>query len=231
MFQYCCTMNLSPYIDHTVLKATTSLQDITRLCSEAALHNFAAVCVPPPYIKRAKVLLEPFPVKVATVVGFPFGYSATEAKLSETILALVDGADEIDMVINLIALRLGEWEYLAKEVSFVTEMVHKKNKTVKVIIESGVLSDEEIIQCCETFAPLNIDYMKTSTGYAEHGASVHAVLLMRQFLPPNIKIKASGGIRSYAFAKELVEAGAERLGCSASVAIIQEAPDYAVNNN
>lgn len=219
-------MNLSPYIDHTALKPATSLQDLTQLCNEAAVHNFAAVCIPPPFIQRAKALLAPFPVKVATVVGFPFGYSATEAKLSETILALVDGADEIDMVINLIALRLGEWEYLAKEVSFVTEMVHKKNKTVKVIIESGVLTDEEIIQCCETFAPLNIDYMKTSTGYAEKGASVHAVLLMRQFLPASIKIKASGGIRDYAFAKELVEAGAERLGCSASLAIIQGAPDY-----
>ncbi len=219
-------MNLAPYIDHTILKQTASLQEITQLCNEAALYNFAAVCVPPPYIQRAKALLAPFAVKVATVVGFPFGYSVTEAKLSETILALVDGADEIDMVINLIALRLNEWEYLAREITIISDVVHKKSKILKVIIESGVLTDEEIIQCCETFAPLDIDYMKTSTGYAEKSASIHDVLLMRQFLPPNVKIKASGGIRTYDFAKELVEAGAERLGCSASLAIIQQAPDF-----
>ncbi|HOA38014.1 MAG TPA: deoxyribose-phosphate aldolase [Flavihumibacter sp.] len=217
-------MNLAPFIDHTVLKPTTTIGEIEKCCTEAAEHGFAAVCVPPPFVKRTAVILAPTEVKVATVVGFPFGYSATEAKLAETILAVVDGAHEIDMVINLIALRQQDWAYLTKEVRLVTEVCHNKGKLLKVIIESGILSDEEIIACCEKLAPLGIDYMKTSTGYAEKGASVEAVALMKKHLPENVKIKASGGIRDYAFAKALIEAGASRLGCSASIAIINGAP-------
>lgn len=214
-------MQISTFIDHTILKPVTTNADIEKLCLEAAEYNFAAVCVPPPFVKRCKVLLEPTSVKVATVIGFPFGYSATESKLAETILALVDGADEIDMVINLVALRMHDEAYLQNEVSLLTNTVHQKNKLIKVIIESGILSDDEITTCCRLFAPLGIDFMKTSTGYAEKGASVEAVQLMRKHLPLNIKIKASGGIRAYEFAKKLIEAGADRLGCSASVAIVK----------
>jgi deoxyribose-phosphate aldolase len=214
-------MRIGTFIDHTILKPVTTIGDIEKLCLEASEYNFAAVCVPPPFVKRCKQLLEPTKVKVATVVGFPFGYSATESKLAETVLALVDGADEIDMVINLVALRMDDKAYLQKEVALLTNAVHQKSKLIKVIIESGILSDEEIITCCHLFAPLGIDFMKTSTGYAEKGASVEAVQLMRKNLPLNVKIKASGGIRTYEFAKELIDAGAERLGCSASVAIVK----------
>jgi deoxyribose-phosphate aldolase len=219
-------MNLSRYIDHTILKPATTISEIEQLCQEAAAFHFAAVCVPPPFVKRAKALLSPVDVKVATVVGFPFGYAATEAKLAETLLAIVDGADEIDMVINLIALKMKDMDYLAKEVKMLTEVVHKKSKRIKVIIESGILTDEEIISCCKTMGVLGIDFMKTSTGYAEKGASVEAVQLMRANLPSDVKIKASGGIRSYDFAKSLIDAGAERLGCSASVSIVKEEPGY-----
>jgi deoxyribose-phosphate aldolase len=213
-------MQIGTFIDHTILKPVTTIADIEKLCLEAAEYNFAAVCVPPPFVKRCKLLLEPTKVKVATVVGFPFGYSATESKLAETVLALVDGADEIDMVINLVALRMNDEAYLQKEVGLLTNTVHQRNKLIKVIIESGILSDEEIISCCRLFAPLGIDFMKTSTGYAEKGASVEAVQLMRKNLPLSVKIKASGGIRTYEFAKELIDAGADRLGCSASIAIV-----------
>ncbi len=215
-------MNLSQLIDHTLLKPTSTIDEIKKLCTEAAAYNFAAVCVPPPFVRRAKILLAPVEVKIATVIGFPFGYAATEAKLSEAILALVDGADELDMVINLIALRMEDWDYLQKEVKLLVDVVHKKNKILKVIIESGILTDDEIINCCNTIGTLGIDFMKTSTGYAEKGASVKAVKLMRKHLPANVKIKASGGIREYDFAKALVEAGADRLGCSASVAIVNK---------
>ena len=219
-------MDLACYIDHTILKPTTTLPEIERLCTEAVRYRFAAVCVPPPFVKRAKSILSPTDVKVATVIGFPFGYAPTESKLAETILAMVDGADELDMVINLVALRMNDWNYLAKEIKIIVDVVHEKRRLLKVIIESGILSDDEIIKCCEVIGALDIDFMKTSTGYAEKGATLEAVQLIRKHLPSHIKIKASGGIRDYNFARSLAEAGADRLGCSASVAIVTGDPDF-----
>lgn len=218
-------MNIAAYIDHTVLKPTTTVSDVEKLCSEAVQYGFAAVCLPPPFVKRAATILAPTEVNVATVVGFPFGYSATEAKVAETVLAIVDGAREVDMVINLIALKQNDWTYLQKEVNLLREVCHNKGRILKVIIESGILTDEEIIACCEKLGPLGIDYMKTSTGYAEKGATLEAIWLMKKHLPAGVKIKASGGIRDYAFAKALVDAGASRLGCSASVAIVTGSPE------
>lgn len=215
-------MNIASYIDHTILKPTTTIADVEQLCEEAVKFGFAAVCVPPMFVKKAKELTASTNVKVATVIGFPFGYSAIEAKLSETILALVDGADEIDMVINLIALRNNDWQYLANELNTLLAPIRQKGKSLKVIIESGILSDEEIIKCCDLYGAAGVDFMKTSTGYAEKGASVHAVTLMRKHLADAVQIKASGGIKTAAFAKELINAGATRLGCSASVAIVEE---------
>lgn len=218
-------MNIASFIDHTILKPTTTIQDIEKLCAEAVAYGFAAVCVPPPFVKRAATILAPTHVKVATVAGFPFGYSATEAKVAEAVLAVVDGAHEVDMVINLVALKQQDWTYLQKEVSLLGEVCHNKGRILKVIIESGILTDEEIIGCCEKLGPLGIDYMKTSTGYAEKGATVEAVELMRKHLPAGVQIKASGGIRDFAFASALINAGATRLGCSASVAIAQGGPE------
>ena len=215
-------MQIASYIDHTLLKSATSIAEIEQLCKEAAEYGFAAVCIPPPYVKRCKNILAPTRVRVATVIGFPFGYAPTESKMAETVLALVDQADELDMVINLIALRMNDWRYLENEVKLLTDIVHQKNKIIKVIIESGILRREEIIQCCETFSRLNIDFIKTSTGYAEKGASIEAVQLIKETLPTGIRIKASGGIKTYQFAKQLIDAGAQRLGCSASVAIMKE---------
>ena len=214
-------MRIASYIDHTILKPFTPISEIERVCNEAAEYGFAAVCIPPPYVKRCKSILSPTNVKVATVVGFPFGYSAIEAKVAESVLALVDGADELDIVINLIALRNGDWDYLDKEIRLLLEIIHQKNKILKVIIESGVLSEQEIIKCCEIYGNAGVDFLKTSTGYAEKGASVTAVKLMREHLPASVMIKASGGIRSYDFASQLIAAGADRLGCSSSVEIVK----------
>lgn len=213
-------MDIASYIDHTLLKPTMLAADAEQLCREAYEYRFAAVCVPPPFVKRCKTILAPAEIKVATVIGFPFGYSMLEAKLAETVLAVVDGADELDMVINLVALKNGDWQYLEKEVVHVLEIVRSKGRVLKVIIESGILTDEEIIKCCELYAKAGVDFVKTSTGYAEKGASVAHVQLMRSHLPSGIQIKASGGIRTYEFAKQLVDAGADRLGCSAGVAIV-----------
>jgi deoxyribose-phosphate aldolase len=215
-------MQLNRYIDHTILKPTTLVADIEKLCNEARTYNFAAVCVPPPFVKKAKQLLENSETKTATVIGFPFGYSATEAKIAEILLSIVDGADELDMVISLIALKNNDWLYLANEINHVMPLIKQHHKIIKIIIESGVLTGEEIIKCCELYGAAGIDYLKTSTGYAEKGASVETVQLMRKYLPGHVQIKASGGIRTYEFAKQLVDAGATRLGCSAGVAIMQQ---------
>jgi deoxyribose-phosphate aldolase len=203
------------------LKPVVLIKDIEQLCSEAMQYNFAAVCVPPPMIKAAKGFLQNSSVKTATVIGFPFGYAAVESKIAEIVLAMVDGADELDMVINFIALKNNDWQYLANEITHVIPIVKQNNKIIKIIIESSVLTDEEIIRCCELYGTAGVDFLKTSTGYAEKGATIEAVCLMRKYLPDNIHIKASGGIRTYAFAKQLIEAGATRLGCSNSVSIIK----------
>ena len=215
-------MQLNEYIDHTILKPTTLVADIEKLCREALHYKFAAVCVPPPFVKKAKELTQGSAVKVATVIGFPFGYSAIEAKIAEVLLAIVDGADELDIVINIAAIKNNDWEYLANEINYLMPVAKQKNKTVKIIIESGVLTNDEILKCCGLYGAAGIDYLKTSTGYAEKGASVEAVTLFRKHLHAGVQIKASGGIRTYEFVQQLIAAGATRIGCSSSVAIMQQ---------
>lgn len=171
-------------------------------------------------VKIAKKQLENSAIKIATVIGFPFGYSAVEAKIAESLLAIIDGADELDVVINLIALKNNDWQYLANEINYLAPVIKQKHKVIKIIIESGILTDEEIIKCCGLYSAASVDFLKTSTGYAATGATLHAVKLMRSNLPASVQIKASGGIKTYAFAKELVDAGATRLGCSSSIELV-----------
>ena len=210
------------YIDHTLLKPACTSADIDKLCREAMEKQFAAVCVPPFVVKRTFASLKDSGVKTATVIGFPLGYSSLGSKIAETGEAIQDKADELDVVINLIALKNGDWSYLEKEMSELVSLIHAGGKMIKVIVESGILTKDELVRCCKLYGDMNIDYMKTSTGYAEKGASVSDVMLMRDHLPPAVKIKASGGIRHYAFAMELIRAGADRLGCSASLQILEE---------
>jgi deoxyribose-phosphate aldolase len=212
--------SLNKYIDHTILKPTCLVADIEKLCAEAKQYDFAAVCVPPNFVKLAKEKLVGSTVQVATVIGFPFGYSATEAKIAEIILAMVDGADELDVVANISAIKNGDWSAIADEINHIMPIIRSKGKVVKIIIESGVLTDDEIIKCCDIYGIAGIDYLKTSTGYAEKGASVEAVNLFRKHLPDQVQIKASGGIRDYATAQSMIDAGATRIGCSAGVAIV-----------
>ncbi len=216
-------MNIAEYIDHTVLKPTTTIADVEKLCSEALQYQFAAVCVPPLFVKKAKELVGTSTVKVATVIGFPFGYSAIEAKVAEVVLAIIDGADELDVVINISAIKNNDWQFLANEINAILPIVKSKSKLIKIIIESGILTNEEIIKCCDLYGAAGVDFMKTSTGYAEKGATLEAVQLMRKHLADSIRIKASGGIKNYTFAKQLIDAGANRIGCSSSIAIVNEA--------
>ncbi len=224
-------MSLNKYIDHTILKPTCLVADIEKVCAEAKQYDFAAVCVPPNFVKLAKEKLAGSTVQVATVIGFPFGYSATEAKIAEIILAIVDGVDELDVVANIAAIKNGDWTAIADEINHIMPIIRSKGKVVKIIIESGILTDDEIIKCCDIYGIAGIDYLKTSTGYAEKGASVEAVKLFRKHLPYQVQIKASGGIRDYATAQSMIAAGATRIGCSAGVAIVSGANTDNVKSN
>ncbi|HEY0040941.1 MAG TPA: deoxyribose-phosphate aldolase [Flavisolibacter sp.] len=213
-------MSLARFIDHTILKNTTTIADIDKICGEAIEFSFAAVCVPPYFVQDAKKLVENSEVKLATVIGFPFGYHHYKTKVEEARIAIEEGADELDMVMNLGAFKSNDLAYVETEIEQISSLATGKGKTLKVIIESGVLSEDEIIKCCELYKHFPVQFLKTSTGYADKGASVEAVRLMREHLPERIQIKASGGIRTSEFARQLVDAGATRLGCSASIAIV-----------
>ena len=214
--------NIASYIDHTILKQTTTLAEVDKICVEASLENFASVCIPPRYVADAKKLLDGSRVKVATVIGFPLGYNVTDVKLREINDALEMGADELDMVHDLCALKNNNFKLLEEEVTACLKPIQDAGKVMKVILETGILTDNEIIRCCELYSNYKIDFIKTSTGFADIGASAHAVRLIRAHIPEKMGIKASGGISTYAFAKELIEAGATRLGCSASMKIVRE---------
>jgi len=216
-------MNIAPYIDHTLLRPDATSVEISTLCAEARSSGFAAVCVPPFYVRDAATQLEDSNVKLSTVIGFPFGYQLTAVKSAEAELAIMGGADELDMVINLAALKNGDWRTLEVEIREILEIVKLRGKRLKVIIESGILSEEALERCCDFYGRFHIDFLKTSTGYAATGATVAAVETMKRLLPPHVAIKASGGIRSFAFARALINAGATRLGCSASMQIMIEA--------
>ena len=217
-------MNVASYIDHTILKATTVVDDINKLCAEALQFKFAAVCVPPPFVKTASNIVRGSNVQVATVIGFPLGYSVTAAKLKELEQAIEDGADELDVVINISFVKSGSWKEVEAEIKQLIATAHDDGKIVKVIIESGVLTDQEIVSCCRICSDNGADFVKTSTGFAETGATLPAVQLMRANLPSHIRIKASGGIKTYESAKQFMEAGADRIGCSAGVSIIKQQP-------
>ncbi len=194
---------------------------IRQLCTEAATYQFAAVCVPPCYVKIAANVLGESPVNIATVIGFPCGYQTAEVKFFEAHKALSAGATEIDMVLNLAAFKSGRLADVENEVGELATLCHLRGGLLKVIIETALLSEEEIIQACYICVQAEADFVKTSTGFAGRGASVADVLLMRQYLPERVRIKASGGIRDVTFAKELIRAGADRIGTSAGVQIMQ----------
>jgi deoxyribose-phosphate aldolase len=213
-------MDLASRIDHTLLKADASEKEVKRVCAEAKEHNFAAVCIPPYFVRKCKLWLSDTNVKIATVVGFPLGYAHTPAKVEEARRAIDEGADEIDMVINIIALKAGDWNYLKNELTSAATIVQLRGGKLKVILETGLLTEEEIIKACALCTEMMVDYVKTSTGFAQPGATVEVVKLLRAHLPKSIKIKASGGIRDKAFALQLIEAGADRIGSSASVSLV-----------
>ena len=213
-------MTLHDKIDHTYLKPNGNLSIYNKLCKEAILHQFASVCVPPYYVKHCVNLVQnEYPV-VCTVIGFPFGYNTTHSKLDEVEIAIEDGAEEIDIVINVSAVNDNDWNYVDNEIKVLTKFVKEKGKIIKVIFETAYLSDQEIIRLCNICISHQADFVKTSTGFADKGAEVRIIGLMKKTLNGQAKIKASGGIRDKATALEMIQAGADRLGASAGVKII-----------
>jgi len=215
-------MNIASMIDHTLLKPEATDKMIENLCNEAKVNGFAAVCVNPFYVKKAKELLEGTDVKVATVVGFPLGANVKEVKAFETKRAIEDGAEEIDMVINIGALKSKDYVTVKEDIRAVVEAAGDK-AIVKVIIETCLLTDEEKVKACELAKEAGAHYVKTSTGFSKSGATVEDVKLMKETVGENMKVKASGGIRDYKTAKAMVDAGASRIGASSSIKIIEEA--------
>lgn len=214
-------MQLAEKIDHTILKPDCTLDNIKSVCEEAKSHRFHSVCVPPFYVKDAFQLLEDSPVKVATVIGFPMGYATTPAKVEEIKRAIDEGADEVDAVVNICAIKSGNWNYVRNDIDSMTRIAHLRGKIIKVILETGMMTEEELERLCKICIDTEADFVKTSTGILAAGANVDTVAWLRAHLPATIKIKASGGVRSHQDAVRLIEAGADRLGSSASVQIVQ----------
>jgi deoxyribose-phosphate aldolase len=210
-------------IDHTLLKPAASQDQIAQLCYEARTYGFASVCINPTHVKLAAQLLEGSKVDVCTVVGFPLGATPATVKAYETQQALRDGATEIDMVINIGALKSQDYTAVFEDIGTVVRTAHAGNALVKVIIEAALLEEEEKVIACQLSKAAGADFVKTSTGFGPGGATVADVALMRRVVGPKIGIKAAGGVGSYSDAQEMIAAGATRIGASAGVAIVGEA--------
>src|SRR5438067_6964785 len=211
------------YIDHTLLRPIGTTNDIRKLCTEAIEYGMSAVCIFPSYIPMARDLLKDTRVKIATVIAFPFGVTFTEVKEAEMRASAARGADEMDFVINIAALKSGDDKAVEQEMQYLTEKARTIGVHTKFIIETAYLSDDEKVRVCKIANRVKPDFMKTSTGYGPSGASVEDVRLMRSNLLPEIQIKAAGGIRSHAEALQMLQAGASRLGTSSGIKMIEEA--------
>ena len=198
-------------VDHTLLKQTATMKDIEKICDDAIANNTASVCIPPVYVKQAKEYVKG-KMKICTVIGFPNGYNTTSTKVFETAQAVKDGADEIDMVINIGKVKENNYEYISNEINKIKEEYN--GKLLKVIIETCLLTEDEKIKLCEVVSNSKADYIKTSTGFSTAGATLEDIILFKNHIKNGKKIKAAGGIKDFQDAQKFIEAGADRLGTS-----------------
>lgn len=212
--------DLAKYIDHTVLKPDTTADEIDVLCDEALEYGFASVCINPTWVKRSADRLRGSEVKVCTVIGFPLGANTPEIKAMEARKALRDGAREVDMVINIGALKSGQHELVRKDIEKVVDAAHESGAICKVILETALLTDEEKVIASALSKQAKADFVKTSTGFGGGGATVYDVALMRETVGPDMGVKASGGVRTLEDAEDMIAAGATRIGASAGVQIV-----------
>lgn len=215
-------MHLNTAIDHTLLKPDATVEQIDRLCAEAREHVFASVCVLPWYVERAADMLSGSPVATCTVIGFPLGGTFTQTKVAEAMLAMDHGAAELDMVINIAALKSGRLDVVEADIAAVVSAVHDRQGIVKVIIETCLLTEAEKVGMCRVVTDTRADFIKTSTGFSTGGATLDDVRLLRANVGADVCVKASGGIRDRATAEAMIDAGASRLGTSSGVAIVGE---------
>lgn len=215
------SMEINRYIEHTNLKPTITDKDVDLLVAEAIKHQFVGVCIPPFWVKRAARELVNHDIQLVTVIGFPLGYQMTESKLVEIDKAIDDGANELDIVMNVSAFKSGmPWAKI--ELAKCANLIHQSGCLMKVILETAYLSDEEIITATRLCSEAGADFVKTSTGFASAGANVTHIQLMRQYAPSNVGIKASGGIKDLLSLKAMVSAGADRIGTSSGIGIMEE---------
>lgn len=213
--------NIASYIDHTLLKPEAGEADVLKVCAEAAEYRFKSVCVNPVWVKTVKTALKGSGVLTCSVVGFPLGATPTDVKTFEARGAVLDGADEVDMVINIAAARAGDKGALVEDISAVAEAVHASGAILKVIIETVFLSDDQKVLACQAAAEAGADFVKTSTGFNGGGATTDDIALMRRTVGPDLGVKASGGVRSLADAQAMIAAGATRIGASSGIAIVK----------
>lgn len=216
-------LDINQYLEHTKLAPIFDSDDCEKTVNEAVTLQCVGVCVPPYWVKKARRDLGKSPTKLVTVIGFPLGYQRSEVKMKELEIALKDGADELDVVMNISAFKTGVMMWVKGELAQFAKAAHEANALLKVIIETAYLSDNEIIKAAKLSADAGADFVKTSTGFAPEGAKVAHIALMRKHLPKEVGIKASGGIKTLFQAQELIRAGADRIGTSSAVAIIAEA--------
>jgi deoxyribose-phosphate aldolase len=212
---------IAALIDHTILKADATRAEVIKICREARQYNFASVCVNPSWVPLVRAELSGSPVKVCTVVGFPLGATSTESKAAEAAIAVRQGAEEIDMVINVGALKSGDQDFVKNDIAAVVKASHAGGAIVKVILETSLLNDTEKAIACTLAKAAGADFVKTSTGFSTAGATAHDIALMRQSVGPEMGVKASGGIRSLQDLQTMTAAGATRIGASASVKIVE----------
>lgn len=217
-------IQINEFIDHTNLKPEATKADIEKLCREATEYQFASVCINPCYVSLAERLLRDSRTNICTVIGFPLGATTTEAKNMEASLAYSEGADEFDMVINVGALKDGRIDYILRDISGV--MLAAKGRTVKLIIETGLLTEDEKVLACQLATKAGVDFVKTCTGMTRGQATVEDIRLIKANVDPEMEIKASGGIRTYEQAIALIEAGATRIGTSSGIAIMEGSKQF-----
>ena len=220
---------MGQYIDHTLLKADATPEQISKLCAEAREYQFAAVCVNPCNVRRCADALRGTDVNVCSVIGFPLGATMPEVKAYEAERAVWDGANEVDMVINIGALKGGDYALVQRDIEAVVHVAHRNRALTKVIIEAALLEDEEKVKACTLAKAAQADFVKTSTGFGPGGATLHDVELMRRTVGPDMGVKAAGGIRDYETAQHMIGAGATRIGASAGIKIVHEAEEGATD--
>lgn len=216
-------MHVENHIEYTALQPDSTMADIENLCIEAIEYDFTAVCVPPLFVKKAKELTLPTSVKVITVIGYPLGYNVIESKLAEIVLAIVDGADEVEIVINTSALKNKDWQYLAVELNTFMPVIRNKAKKLTVVLETGLMTDEEIVAACDMYGAAGVDYIKAGTGYVVDENIISRIKFIRQHLADAVKIKSAGGIINFKFASKLLEAGVNKISCLNAIELVQEA--------